>query len=377
MAIAYILEPSGLPLSIIEDYNRLEWTRDYYKPGSFRLDVNFNLGSSKQIQKGNLVAPQEQDVTGFDPDAVYLIEQIERNIDENGKQGEIFNVSGRSVGGIFEERLILPASGQEFDTRTGPAETVMKGYVNANVGPGAAATRKLTNLTIASDLGRGSSVTYQGRYQTVAQMLEELALISGVGWEVTYDSMGQFQFDVIPGVDRTVSSGTPVFFDVGFDTIRSLKWLQSDIQTKSFAYVGGKGEGVTRPIVTTFTGGTEPQGFDRREIWVDAQDLDNTTALQDKGRAELADKDAEDVVEVEVHWYGSFRYRRDWDLGDTVTVRRDAWGLLVEARIIGVTNTSSSGQSHMDTTVHLSNPWPTLVSRVNDIRKLSDAGRRI
>ena len=138
-------------------------------------------------------------------------------------------------------------------------------------------------LVVAADAARGPTVTVNGRYQTVLDLVREIGLLAGLGWEITYDpGSGDFVFDVIEGVDRSAS----VFFDFAFETLERWEELDSVIDAKTVALVAGQGEGTARDLVTRWSG-TEPTGFDRREAFLDARDVElgETTVLAQRGDA--------------------------------------------------------------------------------------------
>lgn len=356
----YVLDiGTGEPAALIETFTSLQWERPYRTPGKFQMEINRNVPGADEIQKGRLLGPRDE-FFSIDIDQIYIIEQIENVIGPSGQLSEMLNVSGRSLGGIFQERLALPAPASSHDSQTDPVETLMKYYVDANAGPGAAANRQIPNLVIATDNGNGTTRTYDARYQTVAQILEELSIIEKYGWEITYDeAANEFTFDVIIGADKTDS----VFFDVTFDTILEQKWLTTDIDRKTYAYVGGQGEGAARTIEERFITMSEPTGLDRREIWVDARDQDTAAGLQSRGDSVLAETREEDVFEVEINKYGSFRYRTDYDLGDIVTVRNQKWGVSQPAQIVGITIAIDNSLNSTVIDVELERAYPNKLSK--------------
>ena len=101
----------------------------------------------------------------------------------------------------------------------------------------------------------------------------------------TTPAAGDFVFDVVEGVDRQGS----VFFDFAFETLERWEELDSVIDAKTVALVAGQGEGTARDIATRWSG-TEPTGFDRREAFLDARDVElgETTILDQRGDAFLA-----------------------------------------------------------------------------------------
>lgn len=376
--LAYVMDTTLQIRAILDDFEYLEWRRPFVEYGSFRLTINQNQLSSQGIERGLLLAPIDQHQMGtIVPDYIYLIEQIEYTIDEHGKASENLVVSGRSIGGILEERLIIPPAGLEFDERTDAAETVLKGYVEDHAGAGATSTRQVPGLVVLPSLGRGSIITYQGRYQTIAQAIAEISRQQGFGWEVTLNSTtNTLEFDVVFGVDRAAGSMQPVYFDMSLETIRSMQWTVSDLDRKNLAVVAGKGEGLSRPTVTRFISPLEPTGFARREVFVDAQDASDIVVLELKGDAFLVESVKTDAIQAEISEQGPFLYRRDFDLGDIVTIRNLKWGLQTDAQIVGVRLVYEADAPRMKTHIELGRKPPSFIQRVKDVDSRADAARR-
>ena len=375
MADVYILKPDGTPVDIVDDYIDIRWSRKFYFAGDFTMRVKYQKARIAKLERGRLVAPQEE-AGGFAPDQAFIIESLEYEVLPSGE--EAVTASGRAFGGFFDERLILPASGLAYDQQSGKAETVMKYYVGKNAGAGAVAARKLLGLSVAADLARGPTVTYQGRYQTVADMLSEIAHITDLGWEVAYDSASSaFVFDCIPGADHSAASSAPVYFDIDYETVTAQGYVTSDLGRKTFAYIGGKGEGASRPIQTAYLDLAEPAGFARREAWVDAQDADNAQTQVERGKKELAASGSPEKYAIELsRGAAPFRYRRDFDLGDIVVVRNTEWDLLADARIVAITNAFEPKEGQRLTQVELEEEAPTIAGRVKQAGAKADAGRR-
>ncbi|OPZ35204.1 MAG: hypothetical protein BWY99_02318 [Synergistetes bacterium ADurb.BinA166] len=375
MADVYILKGDGTPVDIVDNYIDIRWSRKLYGVGDFTMRVKFLKGQIERLEKGRLVAPQEE-AGGFAPDQAFIIESLEYEVAPSGE--EAVAASGRAFGGFLGERLILPGSGLAYDQQSGKAETVMKYYVSKNAGAGATSNRKLPGLSIAPDLARGPSVTYQGRYQTLADMLAEIARLTGLGWEVAYDAgSSSFVLDVVEGADHSASSPSPVYFDIDYETVTAQGYVTSDLGRKTFSYIGGKGEGATRPVQTAYLDLAEPSGFARREAWVDAQDADNVQTQIERGKKELAASGAAEKYAIELsRGAAPFRYRRDFDLGDSVVVRNTEWGLLADARIVAITNEFEPKEGRRVTKVELEEEAPTIAGRVRDAARQADAGRR-
>jgi len=375
MADVYLLEPDGTPVDIVDNYISVRWSRKFYSAGDFTMRVKFLKPQIEKLEKGRLVAPQEE-AGGFAPDQAFIIASLEYEVLPSGE--EAVTVSGRAFGGFLDERLILPAVSLAYDEQSGKAETVMKYYVGKNAGTSAPANRKLAGFSIAPDLARGPTVVYQGRYQTLADMLSEIAHLTDLGWEVAYDSVSSaFVLDCIEGADHSASSSSPVYFDIDYETVTAQGYITSDLGRKTFAYIGGKGEGVSRPIQTAYLDPSEPAGFTRREAWVDAQDADNVQTQIERGKKELAASGKAEKYAIELsRGAAPFRYRRDFDLGDIVVVRNTEWDLLADARIVAITNEFQAKEGRRVTRVELEEESPTIASRVKQAGAKADAGRR-
>jgi hypothetical protein len=121
--------------------------------------------------------------------------------------------------------------------------------------------------------------------------------------------------------------------------------------------------------------GSEPTGFDRREAFLDARDVElgETTVLAQRGDAYLAGTGAETSLEADVHQYGGFRYREHWDVGDVVTIRNAERALSYPARIVEVEKAFERSAAAPTITAILGRPFPTLASQASSGRAAATA----
>lgn len=349
-------------VGIVESYQSLEWERRFARPGTVRLRVNRNATHAKDIAKKGFIGIHD----GSDSiNRIYQVEQIETLVSDAGRASEMVEVSGRDVSGMFTERACLPPGGSSHDTQgtSVAAETAMKHYVSDHAGPTAAVNRRLTGLVIAADQGRGGNLPQpiNGRFQTISELLSDISALTDVGYETDFNpSTNQHIFDVIVGTDRTAS----VFLDIDFDTVRSQRWLTSDLGTKNYAVVGGQGVGTARTIVNTFLGGAEPTGFNRHELFVDARDTNDSAALTGRGKAKLEETGQDDAFETDINQFGSFSYPEDFDLGDLVTVRNTAWNISQAVRVLTVTSVITPDMALPRRAIELARAFPTLKDRI-------------
>lgn len=137
------------------------------------------------------------------------------SVDESGLVTETITFAGADMLALLANRLVyrdptLPWSSQTVGTTTvtGPAETVIKQIVSENLVTPGDATRQVPNFTVATDLGRGGTVTYQivikaasttgtvaaTAGQTLMDMVRAVATQSNIGVRIDLVN-GQLVFD--------------------------------------------------------------------------------------------------------------------------------------------------------------------------------------
>jgi hypothetical protein len=338
----FVTMPDGDPLGIIDDYVSIDWKVRYTRHGSFNMTMPERPRLIEMARKNNLVVLEGE---------WYRIDQVE------GKDDNTFVVSGMTP---FPDRLILPPAADSHDKQLNvPAETAMKHYIENNVGASASAERQVSDFTYMPDQGRGGSIRNHARFHDLMETIEKIGADGGLGWMV-YHENGEFIFDVFEADDRT----DEVFFDVEFDSIEGQKFLSTLLGIKTFGYVAGQGEGVERAIREVYVADAEPEGWERREAFIDARDIEDDDELVPRGESKIRETAEEDVFEVDINVFGSFQYNRDWFLGDTVTLRSRLWEIARPASIVGIVNEIDTTSASVHRSVELDRVWPTLRDKV-------------
>lgn len=246
--------------------------------------------------------------------------QTPDNIDGN------WEIVGASDDIYLAERLAYPtpatddvtAQTDSHDRRTGSAETVIKGYVDDNIGPSAPGSRQVTGLTIEADEARGSTVFAAARFNNLQELIYDLAQVGGIGYRITQVG-DDLEFSVFEPVDRS-------------DTIRmdiQNRKLSSSIYSYGTAkvtraIVGGQGEAENRIFLERSNVDSleaESTWGRRIEVFKDARQADGTDELETAGDEILADL-GKTIVEMSVTPTDdeTMIYGVDWGLGDRVTV---------------------------------------------------------
>lgn len=324
-----------------EVYEYFRYTRNLRTADTFEFRMNKNRPKAEI-----LLSPQAAFLVYLDGGQtarIGRIEQIQCTLPEQGEGDEIVVVSGRS-GGMMSERLAVAGvrTGSGLDTQTGPAETLMRHYVDVNAVSAqdeygdASAARKIPNLVLAPDEGRGATCTYSARYEYVSDVLQALSYAGGLGWEVILDTVSRtLVFQVIEGTSHTSSDPHPVVFSPRLGNLLSIDYLYSLLDRKSLAYVGGAGEGAERSIETVYLDAAEPTGYERRETFVDASNTSVSSEMVTAGRSELEEMSGTVSLDAVPYTGAPLRYPGDYDLGDIITV--DYTGIATaDVRIISI-----------------------------------------
>ena len=162
-------------------------------------------------------------------------------------------------------------------------------------------------------------------------------------------------FEVVAGVDRTIeqSEVDPVEFSTDLEDILSSSYYTNNQDEKNVAFIQGEGDGASR--ISQISGNDELEGFDRKELYVDARDIQSeftneegtTTTLTpeeydatlvNRGDDKLAECKTIETFEAQIRVFGGVQYEFgvDYNKGDKVTVRDKQLGVVVSARITEV-----------------------------------------
>jgi hypothetical protein len=190
------------------------------------------------------------------------------------------------------------------DKRSGSAETVLKGYVSANLaGPSRWPTHQL--ITIAEDLERGDDIDAAIGMQPLADVLLPLIEQAGIGFTVRQlpGNGNGLELDVY----EPASYPRPLSEDGG--TVLEWSWSRT-APTATRAIVGGPEDDETglRPWLVATQTGAETAWYDVIETVIDQASEDNSTARLSAGLAAVAEQGEKNGFSVVLGENTSFSY---------------------------------------------------------------------
>ncbi|AZS13804.1 siphovirus ReqiPepy6 Gp37-like family protein [Paenibacillus lutimineralis] len=316
-------------LGEIDSYESLQFTRRYNAVGEFELHIAINKQYASELQKDRFI------MVDNDGTRSGLIQSRESFLSDKGIETVV--VRGKTLGCILDRRLTITGS---YDRVRGPAETVMKHYVNNHLVNGTYASgtysnRKIPFFSIAADQGHGKEISWQSRYESVLVVTNNIATFCDMGWHAKLDiQQKRVVFDTYEGRNLTDKQGVypPVIFSTEFDNVNALNFVDSDGQYKNVGYASGKGEEEDQVLLSV----GDASGFERREVFIDGASAGDTTELTKIGEQKLAEYKRLQTFEGVAVDTGSFVFEKDWFLGDSVTLKDAKWGVTMVTRITEV-----------------------------------------
>ncbi len=243
------------------------------------------------------------------------------------------------------------------DTKSEPwvsGETVMKTYVSRHMVNPDDEKRKIPNMVIAEDQNRGIEyMCWLGKPGIkLDETLQDIGEYATLGYEIQLDlDKGQFVFDVIAGVDRTVgqTQRKPVVFSVEAYDVNKVAYEEGLGSYANLAYAFGEeiahpdfgSAGKSRAIVAYSQEEELPSGLDRYEIMVDCDDLSAVEtatqfSMRQKTLQELSAHKLLQDISCSAQPMGVYEYRKDYDVGDLITARLPRFGIETDIRIVSV-----------------------------------------
>lgn len=359
----YVFDKSFNLLGIIDSYSSLIWSREYYNIGTFELHTVVNEHHLTLLQKENILVKETSLEEAMYIDSIYM----------SHESSESMKVKGFSIDNFLEDRI-------SWGTRHfgGTPEGVIRAYVGENCVTPEKVARKIPNLI----MGGWSNPPIEGNVEEIytdaklAELVKELANKYDVGWRIKFDRDNKkFVFEVYRGTDWSVEQTVnPVkTFSSEYENIFNQTYSDSDTTLKTMALVKGTGEEPDRQIVLI---GDELTGFDRKEVYVDANDIQDKdedgnpipqdqylAALKERGLSKLSEATTIRTFESDVSVLSNLAYRIDFDLGDKVTIVNEKWGLVLSTRITSVEEVYENNV--MDIRVNFGSIIPTIKSILN------------
>lgn len=294
------------------------------------------------------------------------VTRLERTLDEDG--ADMLTVNGVDDLVWLRARLAHPEPGtpappynhQAYDAQSGPASTVLAGYVSRNAGPQAIPNRQVPGLAVPTPAAFGGTVTTSARYQNLLEFLVPIAAAARLGIRVRDLSFEVYQ-----------PSGGAVF-SVDLGTLATWSSV-AEAPDVTYCYVAGQGEGIARLIREYADPAGGVLNWGRIESFQDRRDTSSTAEL-DQTAAETFAQGARPIgVALETLDTASQTFLRDWNVGDTATARVGELSIadiIVEATISLEPNAPARVAPVLGSAIVNLAQWRAIASNSRRIRQL-------
>lgn len=299
-------------------FNTLLWRRRYYSPGMFELYVPaeyFGL-----INTGRYLYRNDRMELG-------VIREV--NFTRGERSERTAYCKGYFAEHLLNNHVLYPAFNE-----TGTPEMLARSVVDQYVINPDNADRRNPYIRLGDMTGGGGTVTLQNTGDCVGDRLYDTLKTQEMSQRLVFDYLeNTLAYEVWKGLDRTdmQTENSWAIFSDSFCNIKSAQYDRDESDCKNVAYVAGEGEGAARKVIEVDI--RQNPDEERRELWVDARDLQQHSnnveytdaqyhdLLFQRGLEKLADYAGIEKIDSDVDPSANLVYGIDFDLGDLCTYR--------------------------------------------------------
>lgn len=336
----YVLDPDNLDrIAILNTYTARNWRKVWSESGTFTIWAPIDEENEEFLVKENLIWPDNQLNVG-------VIELVHKYTDETSGLA-LLEVSGRFVESAYLSRRIIWGNELIKDTPANVLDKIIRDHaIDCTVANRKFGSILYPSMILSNSIPTQASITYCNSYGNLWEEVKGICLEKGLNTEFQYYNNGAIfsLFGTIyAGEDKTDSVNLST--DLGFLT--KSDYLYESADYCNVALIAGEGEGADR--VTTSIIPLSAILRERRELYVDARDLQKTSAssedpmsdeeyasaLTQRGQKKLLDHPLYESYECSLQLTGEegYVFGTDYDLGDIITLTDKTLKVQVQARV--------------------------------------------
>ena len=348
--LLYIYDKALNQKGIYEDVISFIWARRYWKCGDFKLLTRLTPNALQLFAAGNIIVPHGQDEAG-------VVEYIGISKDEQGF--EQLEVVGRFTSAYMGLRVIAGQYQAEQRTTSDiAADIITQNITNPND-----KNRTIKNIFLLDMVTEDGKVDYISEpYENVLAAVENLCMNAKIGFKTVLSPiLKRHVIQLYKGVERTAGTEYNCIFSKEYDNLIGADYTFSNSNYATCGWCLGaeiKPESEDEQPITPveFVEKEHRSGLDRIEVLLDGNDIkadevpDITAALEARGLSLLAGMEVTESFDGEINTRVSPLYKRDFDVGDRITVRDTALNITRDLRITETTETYENGKNSLSLT---------------------------
>jgi len=333
----------------VNDASSVLYTKRFKGYGTLEMYVPLTNENVQYCKVGNMIC------IGSTGRYCYFILGIQPQKDENGFVK--IKVVGRSLEYILANRILYTT--HKYTNKA--LSYVMYNMVDVNFISVTDSKRRLSHLELEQGAYTnlfGPVVTLQRLGKSVKDREDEICENYKYGYEIYFDIKAlKFIFRVLQPVDKTYNSGVqlPIIFDTETDDVLQSTYNYNAEAEKNVALVVGEAQDSTEKDIKVrakvVVGNDTLAGYQRKEMYIDARDLqsesendsgsveemsqhDYEELLRNRGSVKLSENAVVQTLEANIRYYGSqYEYDVDYTVGDIVTIVDRDINVMVNASI--------------------------------------------
>ncbi len=317
-------------LGVIDSYSSLRWRRKYFETGEFELSLNLTNNNKRLLNYDNIIVRSDLS----ENDEVGIIESWKFH--DDGDKVTI-TVYGSFLLSLLKRRIIKK--------RINFNGTFIEGFRTLlnNMTP-------FSKLDIINSDIPSSKIEFQCTYKNVYNYHEKLSRASNIAGKVVLDLKNKrYKYVNYIGLDRTEEQSINTRYEFSEDksNLDSAEYTYSRKNMVNDVLVGGTGEDTARIMRTVSTVDKNTHDFDKREIFLDAKNESNTD-LSEADYNKILDNLGKEQITLPTETFeatvNSTHYRKNWDLGDIVNIKKESWNITQKQRITEVEEVIEKGK---------------------------------
>lgn len=312
-------------IAALTEFESLMWEEGYISAGAFQVVARKSDVTASAFKAGNFVGVPQLSST------LMVIRSVE------DKDGQMWAIGS-------ESKTILSNRVHEGTAVCGVVEKSLKEII--------ASQRPFPIVAVEPIKGLTEKRRMQSTYGDLFTISQNWCDAVGYGFRMVHDRTNKkLMYSVYEGK----STGYKASENIG--NIANIYRAESENGWKNVAYVAGAGDGADRIVV--LCGDVNSEGLERREMYVDARDIqpDGMTdseyreALTDRGFEKLAESARVEELDFEI--LGN-DYGRLFGLGDKITCVLRGIGVKLEVKVMTAKTVVEGNQ--ITTTITVGNP---------------------
>lgn len=321
-------------LAIVDTASSIIWANRFRQCGDFEIYIPASVELLELLTLDRFVGRIDDDMIG-------IIERVEVQTDE--ESGDYMIVTGRCARSILDRRIVWEQTISSGTVEYGLRKLVTEAYISPVI-----SERKYDKLQLAESHGYTERARMQDTGTVLLEAIEERCAAYNYGFKITLDD-GMLTLDFYKGNDRSADQAElpRLIFSEDYDNLTASQYVKDKTAYKTIALIAGEGEGTARKK-TTVSRSADLSGLARREMYVDARNVSSNDGevtddeyvemLAERGTSELQSASIVESMEGTVETGQMHTYKKDYFLGDTVTVI-NKYGVTANACILEVVET--------------------------------------